>query len=51
MQPRAGKQSADCARAEKLVIDMAAVTLTAMIVIGMNKEHIGLLRIFSFRRL
>jgi len=51
MQPRAGRQSAYCASAEELVIDMAVTALTTMIVIGMNEEHIGLLRIFSLRRL
>jgi len=48
MQPRAGRQSAYCAWAEKL--DKAVAALTAMIV-EMNEVHIGLLRIFSLRRL
>jgi hypothetical protein len=49
MQPRAGKQTAYCAWAEKLVIEIAIAAPTAKIVIGANEAHIGLLPIFSLR--
>jgi len=51
MQPRAGRQTAYCACTEELVIDIAVAAPTARNTIGMNETHIGLLRIFSLRRL